>query len=215
MKIGNLDLKWLGHSSIFIKANKAIYIDPYNILRKDSADIILLTHPHYDHCSLTDINKIVKDGTIIIGPAGCQSKIAKIDKKVEMKIINPGQNINIFGIKINAIPAYNIGKEFHSKEESWVGYLIEINGAKIYHAGDTDIIPEMKQLPEKIIALLPVGGKFTMNADEAAQAVSIIKPALAVPIHWGAGVAGEKSDADKFVSLCKEKGFKAEILEKE
>ena len=216
MRLGNVELKWLGHSAFFIKAeNKAVYIDPYQINAREKADIILLTHPHYDHCSIQDINKTVKDGTIIVISQGCQSKIAKLDKKIEMKIMDVGETLDL-GIKIGAVPAYNINKEFHPKDERWLGYVLKIGKVVVYHAGDTDLIPEMEKLKGKVTAaLLPVGGSFTMNAEEAALVASIINPALAIPMHWGAGVAGERSDAENFVNLCREKGIKAEVLQKE
>ena len=218
MKIGELELKWLGHSGFLIKNQKKIYIDPFSIsdnFSKEKADLILITHPHYDHCSIADISKIAKDGTIIVAHAECQSKIAKINKKIEIKIIEPGQILNILGIKIEAFPAYNLGKEFHGKSEAWLGYILFINGKLFYHAGDTDLIPEMKHLAgKKVIALLPIGGKFTMDSEQASEAASLIKPILAIPMHWGA-IIGEKRDAEKFVELCNGLGIKAEILEKE
>ena len=185
MKIQNIEIKWLGHSSFLIEDEKKIYIDPYNIRGGGEADIILLTHSHYDHCSISDINKIVKDGAVVICPADCQSKIAKLDKDIELKVIEAGQTIDL-GVKIGTVPAYNLDKEFHPKAERWLGYIIKIGNVVIYHAGDTDKIPEMEKLSEyrnqgEFIALLPVGGKFTMNAEEAAEAASLIKPSLAVP----------------------------------
>jgi len=217
MKLNNLELKWLGHSGFLIKTaeGKLVYIDPYQIKSGEKADIILLTHPHYDHCSIQDINKIVKDGTIIVMSQGCQSKITKIEKKIEMKIMDVGQTIDVSGIKIGAVPAYNIDKPQHPEDERWLGYVLKIGNIVVYHAGDTDLIPEMEKLKNINVALLPVGGTFTMNAEEAAEAASIIKPSLAVPIHWGAGVAGDRSDAENFVNLCQEQGIKAEVLQKE
>ena len=218
MKLGNIELNWLGHSGFLIKTaeGKIVYIDPYQIKSGEKADVILLTHPHYDHCSIQDINKIVKDGTIIIMSQGCQSKVTKLDKKIEMKIMDVGQTLDVFGVKVGAVPAYNINKEFHPKDESWLGYVLKIGNTTVYHAGDTDLIPEMGKLAGKVtIALLPVGGEFTMDAEEAAEAASVIKPTLAVPMHWGAGVVGERSDAEKFANLCKERGIKAKVLQKE
>src|SRR3989344_2013937 len=134
MRLGSLELKWLGHSSFFIRAEgKTIYIDPYQINAREKADIILLTHPHYDHCSIQDIGKIAKDGSIIVGPAGIQSKITRLDKKIEMKIMDVGETIDL-GIKIGAVPAYNINKEFHPKDERWLGYVLKIGNVVVYHA---------------------------------------------------------------------------------
>lgn len=221
MKFGNVDLKWLGHSGFFIKNSRAIYVDPYNIKEgMEKADIILITHSHYDHCSVADIEKIVKDGTRIIMPADCQSKIVRFNVSIKMEIIEPGQEIDIGDVVISAVPAYNIDKHFHSRDESWVGYIIKMHNVLIYHAGDTDLIPEMQKLTgykqpgKEFIALLPVGGRFTMNAEEAAEAAKLIKPTIAIPIHFGS-VVGSDDDAKEFKELCEEAGIRAEILEKE
>jgi len=217
MKFGEVEIKWLGHSGFLIKNSKVIYIDPYNIKEGvEKADIILITHSHYDHCSLVDINKIVQEGTIVVSPADCQSKIARLQVPVKMKIIEPGQEFNFGSIKVSTISAYNIDKTFHPKEEGWVGYVIKMNGVLVYHAGDTDIIPEMQKLtgykqPDKeFIALLPVGGRFTMSPEEASEAAEIIKPSIAIPMHYGSMI-GTEEDAKEFVALCLEKGLKAEI----
>ena len=221
MKINGIELRWLGHDGFLIKNSKAIYIDPFNI--KDGlekADLILITHSHYDHCSLADMEKVVQEGTKVVCPADCQSTIAKFNVPIKIELIEPGQELDLGEVKVAAIPAYNIDKNFHPKEESWVGYVIKMNDCIIYHAGDTDLIPEMqkltgyKQQGKEFVALLPVGGRYTMTAEEAAEAANIIKPTLAIPMHWG-NVIGTEEDAKEFVELCKEKGIGAEILEKE
>jgi L-ascorbate metabolism protein UlaG (beta-lactamase superfamily) len=221
MKIGKNEVKWLGHAGFLIKNSKIIYIDPYKISSgMEKADIILITHSHYDHCSLEDMNKIVKDGTIVVAPADCQSKITRFNFKINMRVVEPGQEIEIGGIKIIVFPAYNKDKSFHPKEEGWVGYVIKENGIMIYHAGDTDILPEMqkltgyKQKGNEFIALLPIGGRFTMSVEEAVEAAKIIKPSLTIPMHWGS-IVGEKDDAKEFLELCSEEGIKAKILEKD
>ncbi len=221
MKIYGIEIKWLGHSGFLIKNSKTIYIDPYKIKETDEkADLILLTHSHYDHCSLEDLNKIIKEGTKIIATADCQSKITKFTIPIKMELIEPGQETTFNNIKISALPAYNIDKPFHSKDEHLVGYLIKIDNTLIYHSGDTDIIPEMKNLTGynhadvNFIALLPIGGRFTMSVEEAAEAAFLIKPSLAIPMHWGA-IVGTEEDAKEFIQLCKEKEINAQILEKE
>jgi len=220
MKVKNIEIKWLGHSGFLIKNSKIIYIDPYNIREGlEKADIILLTHSHYDHCSVADIEKIVQEGTKIILTADCQSKITRFKVPIKMEIIEPLQEIDLGEIQISAFPAYNTDKHFHSKEESWVGYIIKMPNVIIYHAGDTDLIPEMQKLtgykPEKeFIALLPIGGRFTMNHEEAAEAANLIKPTLAIPMHYGS-VVGSDSDAKEFKELCAENNINCEILEKE
>jgi L-ascorbate metabolism protein UlaG (beta-lactamase superfamily) len=221
MKVDNVEIKWLGNSGFLIKDSQAIYIDPYNIRGGlEKADIILITHSHYDHCSIADINKIVKEGTKIILPADCQSKITRSDIPIEIRITEPGQEIDLSNVKIYSLPAYNTDKHFHPKEEGWLGYLVKIDDVLIYHAGDTDNIPEMQKLTghnqadKTFIALLPVGGRFTMNPEEAADAAKLIKPSLAIPMHYGS-VAGNDDDAEEFCEFCKEKGINAKILEKE
>ena len=220
MQIGNVDIKWLGHSGFLIKNSSVIYIDPYNI--KDGlekADIILITHNHYDHCSVADIQKIIKEGTKIILTPDSQSKITRFETPIQMELIEPGQELTFGELKISAIPAYNIDKHFHPKDEQGVGYIIKNNGIIIYHAGDTDFIPEMQKLtgykqPDKeFIALLPVGGRFTMTFEEAVEAAKLIKPSLAIPMHWGS-IVGTENDADEFVEMCKKEGINAKKLER-
>ncbi|HTY44090.1 MAG TPA: MBL fold metallo-hydrolase [Patescibacteria group bacterium] len=221
MKIEDIELKWLGHSSFMIKNSKVIYIDPFKISEgREKADIILITHDHFDHCSVEDMEKIIKEGTKIFAPADCQSKIAKFKTPVDAEIVEPDREFSYGNIKIDTIPAYNIDKSFHPKEEGWVGYVVKMNDVLVYHAGDTDVIPEMQKLtgykqPGKIfIALLPIGGRFTMTAEEAAEAAKIIKPSLAIPMHFG-NIIGTEQDAKEFVELCKEHGVSAEILQRE
>lgn len=220
MEIGEINLKWLGNASFLIKNSATIYIDPYNINKTEKADIILITHSHYDHCSIPDIQKVAKEGTIIVMPADAQSKITKLNERVKMEIVEPGDELTIKNIKISTIPSYNKNKQFHPKQELWIGYVIKMNNNIIYHAGDTDLIPEMQKLTgygkqgHEFVALLPIGGKYTMDVDEAIEAAKIIKPTLAIPIHWGS-VAGTKEDAENFVKLCEQQNIKAQILEKE
>ncbi len=221
MKIGNAELKWLGHAGFFILfEDKRIYVDPLQIQDLGEADMILITHSHYDHCSVQDIEKIAKDGTIVVLPADAQSKVTRIDKRIEMQVVEPGDSLDLGGVKIECVPAYNTGKEFHPKSEGWIGYVIKLGNVVVYHAGDTDFIPEMQKLTgygkrgNDFVALLPVGGKYTMNAEEAAEAASLLKPTLAVPMHWGS-VVGSRGDAEQFVKLCGDSGVSAEILEKE
>jgi len=221
MEINGVNIKWLGHSGFFIKNSKKIYIDPYEIKDDcEKADLILITHSHYDHCSIADIEKIIKNGTKIILPAGCQSKVAKFEIPIEIIVVEEGQECVLDFIQITAFPAYNIDKDFHPRDEEGVGYLIKLNDVLIYHAGDTDKIPEMQRLTgykqegKKFVVLLPVGGRFTMNAEEAAEAANLIKPDVAIPMHYGS-IVGDEKDAKEFCELCKEMKINAEVLEKE
>jgi len=222
MEIEGVNISFLGHSGFLIGdgTGKKIAIDPYNVSEGiEKVDLILITHSHYDHCSIKDITKLVKDGTIVVVTPDVQSKIARVEG-VEMQIIEAGDKLEFGAIKIEALPAYNVDKDFHPKEEGWVGYLIKINSVVIYHAGDSDKIPEMQKLAgygkhdNKFIALLPVSGVYTMSADEAAEVASLIGPHLIIPMHYGAGVAGTMQDAERFVELCRDAGLDARILEK-
>ena len=221
MKIDGIELKWLGHSSFLIKNSRVIYIDPFNI-KDDSekADLILISHSHYDHCSIEDIKKISSPSTEIAIPADCQSKILRLEQFKKMRIITPNTSFKFGDFEVLTIPAYNVDKSFHPKSLLGMGFLIKEKGVTIYHAGDTDIIPEMEKLTgykrngNELIALLPVGGRFTMNSEEAAHAAEIIKPSLAIPMHYGT-IVGDEKDAKEFVELCEEEGIKAEILKKE
>ncbi len=222
MQIKDINLEFLGHSGFLIscKEGKKIVIDPYNVSDKmPKADLILITHSHYDHCSIKDIEKIVKEGTTIVIPADAQSKITKI-KGVEMQLIEAGDAFKFGNIKIDAVPAYNVEKDFHPKSEGWLGYIITIDKVVIYHSGDTDKIPEMKKLTGhgkkgiEFVALLPVSGTYVMDSDEAAEVASLLSPEIAIPMHYGAGVVGTMKDAENFVEQCKKLGVEAKILEK-
>ena len=237
MKIGNTELRWLGHDGFLIKnsapleypdkpssklstGGKIIYIDPFKIGDDcEKADMIFITHAHYDHCSVEDMAKIVKEGTKIIMPADCQSKINRFDVPVKTEIVEENHEMEIDGIKVCTLPAYNIDKHFHPRDAGGLSYLIKFDDLLIYHAGDTDLIPEMQKLTgykqegKDFVALLPVSGRFVMTAEEAAEAAKLIKPTLAIPMHYGA-IIGNEDDAREFKELCEENGIKAEIMEK-
>ncbi|MEM1535699.1 MAG: MBL fold metallo-hydrolase [Candidatus Pacearchaeota archaeon] len=220
MKLDSLQLEWLGHAAFKIKVPpKIVYIDPYQLTQKEKADMILITHSHYDHCSLADIEKIIKEGTTIVCTPDCQSTIARLKEKVNLVLVEPGKELSFENVKIKTVPSYNQNKKFHPKSERYVGYVLQIKNVVIYHAGDTDLIKEMQDLTgygkkgNIFVALLPVGGTYTMNAEEAAKAASLIKPSIAIPMHYGS-IVGSRKDAENFCNLCKEKGIRAEILEK-
>ncbi len=222
MDLKEIKLDFLGHSGFLItlQSGKKIAIDPYNLSKNvPQVDLILITHGHYDHCSIKDIERISREGTTIIIPADSQSKITKI-KEVNMHVVEPGDEFTLGNIKIETLPAYNTDKQFHTKKEGWLGYILKIGNTIIYHAGDTDRIPEMSRLTgygkhnNNFIALLPVSGKFVMDPEEAAEVAQFLSPDLCIPMHFGAGVAGTHEDAERFVRLCRQKGLKAEILEK-
>ncbi|MBC8443982.1 MBL fold metallo-hydrolase [Candidatus Woesearchaeota archaeon] len=201
MEYNNITLDWLGHAGFRIKSNeKIIYIDPFKINSTEPADFILITHEHYDHCSREDIEKIVNKNTVIITTPDCQSKLSNLNIK-GVTTMTPGNKIKVNGMMIEAVPAYNTNKQFHPKENEWLGFILTINNTKIYHAGDTDIIPEMLALKNIDISLIPVSGTYVMTSQEAAQAVNTFKPKLAIPMHYNA-IVGTLEDANNFKGLC-------------
>jgi len=194
--VGDVKIEWLGHASFRFKADdKVIYVDPFNIEGGEKADIILITHDHYDHCDPGSVNSIKKPETVVIAPESCSSKIP------DARAIKTGETISVKDVEIKAVPAYNIGKSFHPKGNG-VGFVVKLAGKTIYHAGDTDKIPEMENLGRIDVALLPAGGTYTMNAEEAAEAANTIKPGIAIPMHWGK-IVGSGEDARRFKDLCK------------
>ncbi|MCX7913481.1 MAG: MBL fold metallo-hydrolase [Thermodesulfovibrionales bacterium] len=202
------NIHWLGHDTFKIIGEKIIYTDPYKIKKKDVADIILVTHDHFDHCVPEDIQKLQGEKTVIVTTADCAKKLSG-----NVVIVKPGDKVNIEGIEIEAVPAYNTNKQFHTKEMGWVGYIFKINKQRIYLAGDTDYIPEMKTFKDIDIALLPVSGTYVMTADEAVQAALDINPKIAIPMHYDA-IVGTKKDAEKFAEALKGK-IEVVILEEE
>jgi L-ascorbate metabolism protein UlaG (beta-lactamase superfamily) len=193
------NIHWIGHSSFRIDGpdDIKIYLDPYKLKSFARADLILITHDHSDHCSPEDINRLCGPQTIIAGPASIAAGLSR-----PVRILSPGKTLEAAGVSVEAVPAYNPAKQFHPKSSGNLGYIVTVNGVRIYHAGDTDYIPEMRDIKADI-ALLPVGGTYTMDAAEAAQAAAVIKPKIAVPMHWGT-VVGSIADAEQFKKLCKD-----------
>lgn len=192
-------IKWLGHASLLLNIdNKNIYIDPWKLKEEHpKADIILVTHSHFDHYSEEDINKIKKEDSILFSSEDVVNQTSLKNKKV----IKPFEEVKIDNILIKGFPAYNINKDFHPKKNNWLGFIIEKDGISVYIAGDTDVIEEMKKLKVNI-AILPVGGTYTMTESEAAEIVNEIKPDIAIPIHWG-DIVGSIENAKRFKELVK------------
>jgi L-ascorbate metabolism protein UlaG (beta-lactamase superfamily) len=184
-------MAWLGHDCFRIEAEKTIYFDPFEISSGPKADIILITHDHYDHCSPDDVAKIQGPDTVIVAEKDSAKKLSG-----DVRVMKPGDNVDINGLVVHAVPSYNIDKDFHPKKNGWLGYIIDIDGVKLYHAGDTDFIPEMSDIAVDI-ALLPVSGTYVMTADEAVRAALVIKPRVAIPMHYGS-IVGDEHDAVRF-----------------
>ena len=192
------NIHWLGHDTFRITGEKVIYTDPFKIKKKDSADIVLITHEHYDHCSPEDIEKISSPRTVIVAPADCRDKLTG-----NVLIVKPGDVTEAAGIRVEAVPSYNTNKKFHTRDRGWVGYIFTLGGKRIYLAGDTDYIPEMKDIRADI-ALLPVSGTYVMTAEEAVMAALDIRPSVAIPMHYGS-IVGTDADATRFAEGLKGK----------
>jgi L-ascorbate metabolism protein UlaG (beta-lactamase superfamily) len=190
-------LQWLGHASFKIRhEDTVIYIDPWKIKGSPrDATVVLVSHSHYDHYSAEDIAKVS-------GPSTKLAASADVIKKTKNgEIISPGKTVHFGSIQVSGVAAYNPGKQFHPKANKWVGFVIEAGSKRIYYAGDTDLTEEMKSLKEIDVALLPVGGTYTMDATEAAEATGYIKPKQAIPYHWG-DIVGGRADAEKFANTA-------------
>lgn len=193
-------ISWLGHDAFRITDEKVIYVDPYKIKGGIPADLILVTHEHYDHFSPEDIAKISTDKTVIVAAHACGKQLGRIKSK-EVRLVKPWDELKVDGIDIKVVPAYNITKPFHPKEAGGVGYIFTVKGVKIYHTGDTDYVPEMKGLSFDVI-LVPVSGTYVMTAEEAAKLVNDTMPKLAIPMHFGT-IVGSQKDAENFKRLAK------------
>jgi L-ascorbate metabolism protein UlaG (beta-lactamase superfamily) len=199
------NIHWLGHDSFRIDAEKTIYMDPWKLGENlPPADLVLISHEHGDHCSPDDVAKIAGPETNIVTNAASAEELK--GQKGQVHVVKPGDRLSVAGIQVETVPAYNInkfrspGNPFHPKAAGHVGFIVTVGGQRVYHAGDTDNIPEMSDL-EVDIALLPVSGTYVMTAEEAAEAAQRIGPRVAIPMHYGAGVAGTRDDAERFADL--------------
>jgi len=186
------NITWLGHDGFLIKGDgKTIAIDPFQVKDSEPADIILVTHEHYDHCSPEDIQKLQKASTVIVTEASSAAKLSG-----DVRVVQPGDKLTVEGIQIEVVPSYNTNKSFHPKQNGWLGFIVTVEGVRLYHAGDTDLIPEMVSF-DVDVALLPVSGTYVMTAEEAVEAAKMIKPKLAIPMHYDA-IVGSSDDAQRF-----------------
>ncbi len=205
------DLDWLGHAGFRIKTSAGwFYIDPYRAPEGPPAAAILVTHDHFDHFSRDDVLKVAGEGAVFVGPATVTEQL-----RGNTQTMLPGDTLDVGSVEVLAVAAYNTnkldseGRPFHSRDAGWVGYVIRDAGRRIYHSGDTDVIPEMDEAAGVDVALLPVSGTYVMTSSEAAEAARRIDPGVAVPMHWGT-VIGERADAEAFVGAAP---VEARILE--
>ncbi|MFW0837412.1 MAG: MBL fold metallo-hydrolase [Candidatus Komeilibacteria bacterium] len=200
LKYQDLTIEKFNHDTILVQNDQVIYFDPFQIdmINMPRADVVFISHQHYDHCSPEDLEKVIKNDTLIVAATPCQGQLAKFQQN---KIwFSPGERKNIGEIEVVAWPAYNInkwrapGQAFHQVNDGGVGWVVTIGGVRLYFAGDTDFIEEMKELKDIDIAFLPISGTYVMTVAEAKQAIEAINPQLVVPMHYGA-IIGDKSQA--------------------
>ncbi len=198
-------IKWLGHSSFLFEDNgKVVYIDPFRLKGQTrKADVIFITHPHYDHLNMDDIKRIATPSTRILVPRDSVGKLRGYD----VIGVAPGEEHEVFGMKVSVVPAYNVVRERldkHPKAKGWVGYIITTNGKRVYHAGDTDDIPELGGISADL-ALLPMGGTYVMDVDETISASRRVKAVSIAPIHYRMllGEKGSKDAEEKFLGGVK------------
>jgi L-ascorbate metabolism protein UlaG (beta-lactamase superfamily) len=184
-------IHWLGHDSFRIDGSKVVYFDPYQIAGGPPADLILISHEHFDHCSPEDVAKISADHTVIVTDAASAGKL-----KGDVRVVKPGDRLEVEGVGIEVYPAYNVDKQFHPKSAGMLSFVVTLDGVRYYHAGDTDVIPEMKDVKADV-AFLPVSGTYVMTAQEAAEAARAVRPKIAIPMHYGA-IVGSADDAEAF-----------------
>ena len=204
-------IEWLGHAGFRIKTSGGlVYVDPYRVQTGPTAALILVTHGHFDHFSRDDVLRLAGKGTVLVGPATVTEQL-----RGKTVTVAPGDVVDVGPLEILALPAYNTnkldseGQPFHVLGSETVGYVIRDGGRRIYHSGDTDVIPEVDEAHRVDVALLPVSGTYVMTAIEAAEAARRIDPGIAVPMHWGT-VIGSRADAEEFVSAAP---VEARILE--
>ena len=188
-------------SSIRIGGETVLYFDPFRIgAAVQDADIIFITHAHFDHFSPADIAKLRKPDTVFVAPASMAAEL-RANGILSPVLMQPGEKKTVCGIAVEAVPAYNLNKQFHPRKNGWLGYAVTVGGKRIYVAGDTDATPEAAAVSCDT-ALLPIGGTYTMNAAEAAALADKIQPETVIPTHYGT-IVGNVSDGDAFAGMVK------------
>jgi len=198
-----VQITWLGHDGFKLKKGKVAYIDPFQLKSEaEPGDIVCVTHEHFDHLSVEDLKKVVAPQTILVTIAACAKAVKPLRPKA-VRVVKAGDKVETDDLTVDVVPAYNTnkfrspGSPFHPQEDGKVGFVLSLEGIRIYHAGDTDEIPEMAALKGVDVALLPVSGTYVMTAEEAAKACKAIRPKLAIPMHYGA-IVGSAADAEAF-----------------
>jgi L-ascorbate metabolism protein UlaG (beta-lactamase superfamily) len=212
----NVEVHWLGHDSFVLRGSRTVVFDPFKAKGDYKADLLLISHEHFDHLSPDDIKRFSNESTTIVAPRICESQLSGF--KMQRQIVEPGSKVQLKGVAVEAVPAYNTdkfrspGKVFHPKEDGRVGYVVTLDGVRFYHAGDSDATPEMKSL-DVDVAFLPVSGTYVMTAEEAAAAAKAMRTKVAVPMHFGA-IVGGKGDGQRFKELVGP-SCEVQVLEKE
>jgi L-ascorbate metabolism protein UlaG (beta-lactamase superfamily) len=211
-----IKVHWLGHDSFVLQGSKTVILDPFKAKGDYKADVLLISHEHFDHLSDDDIRRFTNSSTTFVAPRICEGPLRQYTQ--EKMFVEPGSKLSVKGVAIEAVPAYNLnkfrepGKVFHPRADGRVGYVFTLDGVKFYHAGDSDATPEMKAVNVDV-AFLPVSGTYVMTAEEAAEAAKAMKTKVVVPMHWGS-LVGEKGDAERFRKLLGS-ARTVEILERE
>jgi L-ascorbate metabolism protein UlaG (beta-lactamase superfamily) len=212
-----IQVTWLGHDGFKLKKDKVVYVDPFKLgERPEPADLVCVTHEHFDHLSVEDLKKIVTPRTTVVTITACEKAVTELKPKA-IRIVAAGDRLEVDGVSVEVLPAYNTnkfrspGNPFHPKADGKVGFVLGIGGVRIYHAGDTDEIPEMAKATGVDVALLPVSGTYVMTAQEAAKACDALQPKLAIPMHYGA-IVGSAADAEAFRKAVK---CRVEVLQPE
>ncbi len=212
-----IQITWLGHDGFKLKKDTVVYVDPFKLGGKpEPADLVCVTHEHFDHLSVEDLRKIVTPRTTVVTITACEKAVKELKPKA-VRIVAAGDRFEVDGVSVEVLPAYNTnkfrspGNPFHPKADGKVGFILGIGGVRIYHAGDTDEIPEMAKATGVDVALLPVSGTYVMTPQEAIKACDAIQPKLAIPMHYGA-IVGSAADAEAFRKAVK---CRVEVLQPE
>ncbi len=204
-----VQITWLGHDGFKLKKDKmVVYVDPFRLTSTmEPADVVCVTHEHFDHMSPDDLKKVVTARTTVLTIAACAEALKAVHPKA-VREVKAGDKVDVAGLTVEVVPAYNMnkfrspGNPFHPQADGKVGFVLGLGGIRIYHAGDTDDIPEMTTLKGVDVALLPVSGTYVMTAAEAVKACNTIQPKLAIPMHYGA-IVGSAVDAEAFRKAVK------------